>query len=46
MGGGHDVHMMHSGDVAGLPMADRAPDRDGLTFDALHVTLGPVLAWR
>lgn len=28
----------------GLPMADRAPDRDGLTLDQLHVSLGPVLA--
>lgn len=28
----------------GLPMADRAPDRDGLTLDQLHLTLGPVLA--
>lgn len=41
--GGHDMHMMHGGEVAGLPMADRAPDRDGLTLDVLHVTLGPVL---
>lgn len=40
MGGGHD---MHGGEVAGLPMADRAPDRDGLTLDVLHATLGPVL---
>lgn len=44
MGGGHDMHMTHGGEVAGLPMADRAPDRDGLTLDVLHVTLGPVLA--
>lgn len=30
----------------GLPMADRAPDRDGLKLDQLHVALGPVLpAW-
>lgn len=43
MGGGHDMHMMHGGVVAGLPMADRAPDRDGLSLDVLHATLGPVL---
>lgn len=42
--GDHDMHMMHGGEVAGLPMADRAPDRDGLTLDQLHVTLGPVLS--
>lgn len=28
----------------GLPMADRAADRDGLPLDVLHVPLGPVLA--
>ncbi|HZD73449.1 MAG TPA: hypothetical protein VE776_06110 [Actinomycetota bacterium] len=28
---------------AGLPMAERAPDRDGLTLDQLHLRLGPVL---
>lgn len=28
---------------AGLPMADRADDRDGLKLDQLHVPLGPVL---
>ncbi|KAB2346943.1 hypothetical protein [Actinomadura rudentiformis] len=27
----------------GLAMADRAPDRDGLKLDRLHVSLGPVL---
>lgn len=27
----------------GLPMADRAQDRDGLTLDQLHVPLGPLL---
>ncbi|MBD3932753.1 hypothetical protein IF129_14470 [Streptomyces chumphonensis] len=27
----------------GLPMADRAEDRDGLTLDVLRVALGPVL---
>lgn len=44
MAGGHDMHMMHGGQVAGLPMADRASDRDGLTLDQLHLTLGPVLS--
>lgn len=28
----------------GLVMADRAPDRDGLKLDVLHLRLGPVLA--
>lgn len=28
-----------------VPMADRAPDRDGLTLDELHVPLGPVLPY-
>ncbi|WP_328747312.1 hypothetical protein [Streptomyces sp. NBC_00285] len=31
------------GVVDGLPMADRADDRDGLRLDLLHVPLGPVL---
>ncbi|GAA3228168.1 hypothetical protein GCM10017691_19140 [Pseudonocardia petroleophila] len=44
MSGGHDMHMMHGGEVAGLPMADRAPDRDGLTLDVLQMSLGPVLS--
>lgn len=43
------VHGAETGgmDMAGgLPMADRAPDRDGLKLDQLHVPLGPVLpAW-
>ncbi|WP_433871239.1 hypothetical protein [Saccharopolyspora sp. CA-218241] len=39
-GGGHDHH---GGVVAGLAMAERAPDRDGLALDRLHVVLGPVL---
>lgn len=43
----HAVHGMHGGHdmavVAGLPMADRADDRDGLRLDRLHVPLGPVL---
>ena len=42
MSGGHEHHM---GAVAGLPMADRAPDRDGLKLDVLHVPLGPVLPY-
>ena len=29
--------------VSGLPMADRADDRDGLRLDQLHVPLGPAL---
>jgi hypothetical protein len=40
--GGHEHHM---GSVAGLPMAGRAPDRDGLKLDVLHVPLGPVLPY-
>ena len=28
---------------AGLPMADRATDRDGLRLDQLHVPLGPIM---
>jgi hypothetical protein len=41
--GGHGMH----GEMAmpaGLAMAGRAPDRDGLMLDQLHVSLGPVLA--
>lgn len=30
---------------AGLPMADRGEDRDGLTLDVLHVPLGPFLPY-
>ncbi|MFE9437963.1 hypothetical protein ACFYO2_02905 [Streptomyces sp. NPDC006602] len=41
--GGHAGHDM-GGVVAGLPMADRADDRDGLRLDRLHVPLGPGLA--
>ncbi|AQZ63533.1 unnamed protein product [[Actinomadura] parvosata subsp. kistnae] len=34
----------HGGpDPGDLPMADRGPDRDGLSLDRLHVPLGPVL---
>ncbi|MFB4290329.1 hypothetical protein ACBI99_21985 [Nonomuraea sp. ATR24] len=39
-GGGHEHHM---GSPGGLAMAERGPDRDGLTLDRLHVPLGPVL---
>jgi len=38
--GGHDHGMSMP---AGLAMADRAPDRDLLKLDRLHVPLGPVL---
>ncbi|MFD3375062.1 MULTISPECIES: hypothetical protein [unclassified Streptomyces] len=49
---GHDMHSGHHGHaghdmdglIEGLPMADRADDRDGLRLDVLHVPLGPVLA--
>ncbi|MGW3107557.1 hypothetical protein [Streptomyces sp. NPDC001100] len=51
---GHDSHNMHGGHhghaghgmgvVDGLPMAERADDRDGLRLDRLHVPLGPALA--
>ncbi len=48
-GSGHDMHGGHDmggGDMpAGLPMADRAPDRDGLELDILHVPWGPALPW-
>lgn len=43
--GGHGGHHEHMGPVAGLPMASRAPDRDGLKLDVLHVPLGPVLPY-
>ena len=44
-GGGHaGHHMHHGGDVAGLPMAETAPDRDGLALDVLRVSIGPVLS--
>lgn len=39
---GHEAHTMST--VAGLPMADRAADRDGLSLDRLNLPLGPVLA--
>ncbi|MFI9583626.1 hypothetical protein ACIHCQ_17650 [Streptomyces sp. NPDC052236] len=38
--GMHDMQDMH---IAGLAMADRADDRDGLRLDRLHVPLGPAL---
>lgn len=38
--GGSDGEM-----PAGLEMADRAPDRDGLQLDVLHVPWGPALPW-
>lgn len=48
---GHDDHQDHGGHgghgagmkVAGLPMADRGDDRDGLRLDQLHCPLGPAL---
>jgi hypothetical protein len=40
---GHAGHDMGAMTVAGLPMADRADDRDGLRLDQLHVPLGPAL---
>ncbi|MFC9397525.1 hypothetical protein ACFTWS_30825 [Streptomyces sp. NPDC057027] len=40
----HDHHGHHMGGVIlGLPMAERADDRDGLRLDRLHVPLGPAL---
>ncbi|WP_436740043.1 hypothetical protein [Streptomyces sp. BBFR102] len=35
----HDTPVL----VSGLPLADRADDRDGLRLDRLHVPLGPAL---
>ncbi|MDO8152594.1 hypothetical protein [Isoptericola sp. b408] len=41
---GHGGHGGHGDmEVAGLPMASSAPDRDGLELEALDVTLGPWL---
>lgn len=41
---GHDHHHMGGMEMpGGVPMADRAPDRDGLMLDQLHVPLGPAL---
>jgi hypothetical protein len=39
----HDMGDMDMGMPAGLPMAERGEDRDGLKLDRLHVQLGPVL---
>lgn len=44
--GGSDEHGQEIGGMqmpGGLPMADRAADRDGLKLDRLHLALGPVL---
>lgn len=44
--GGHGDHGHHMGGMAmpgGVPMADRADDRDGLKLDELHLPLGPLL---
>lgn len=42
--GGHHGHDMSSMQLpGGLSMADRGADRNGLTLDQLHVSLGPVL---
>jgi len=38
---GHDMSGMDM--PGGLAMADRGPDRDGLSLDQLHVPLGPAL---
>lgn len=38
--GGHGMDM-----PAGLAMANRGPDRDGLNLDVLHLALGPVLPY-
>jgi hypothetical protein len=43
-GHSHDGHEMGGMDMpGGVPMADRAEDRDGLKLDQLHVPLGPLL---
>ena len=38
-----DMSDMDMGTPAGLPMARRGDDRDGLRLDQLHVPLGPIL---
>ena len=43
MAGHYDMGDMDMGMPAGLPMAERGEDRDGLKLDRLHVQLGPVL---
>lgn len=40
----HSGHDMHAMEVAGLPMAERADDRDELRLDQLHVPFGPGLS--
>ena len=40
---GHDMGGMGMELPGGLGMADRAPDRDGLRLDVLHLRLGPLL---
>lgn len=43
----HDHHSQAGHEMAvvdGLPMAERADDRDGLRLDRLHLPLGPVLS--
>jgi hypothetical protein len=40
---GNHAHGHHMGAPAGLAMAERAADRDGLKLDVLHVPIGPVL---
>ncbi len=40
-GSGHDMSDMEL--PGGLAMAERGPDRDGLTLDQLHLPLGPAL---
>ncbi|SEU43779.1 hypothetical protein [Nonomuraea wenchangensis] len=42
-GGGHGGGGDDMDSPAGLPMAGQGPDRDGLTLDRLHVSLGPFL---
>lgn len=43
---GHEGHDMSGMEMpAGLGMADRSPDRDGLKLDVLTVPWGPVLPW-
>ena len=42
-GGHHGDDMGAMGMPAGLPMAERGEDRDGLKLDQLHVPLGPLL---
>lgn len=42
--GGHEGHDMGGMEMpGGVPMAERADDRDGLALDQLHVPLGPIL---